>query len=216
MSDETIRGGEDEIIDKVLHDGKAAAGRILDNARRSAESEKRKAETEAGRVRKEIMDQVMRKVATLKSKETAGAHIEAKRILLRSREGAISRVFDTIREELDRLHGDSALYRKGLVNLAVEAVRAIGDTQVTLVLGKDDEALATAEFIAEVAGRLASEGLNAVEIDMVIEPGVAGGGCVARSKDSRIIFDNTFSRRLERVKPSLRSTIVSEVLKSDG
>ncbi len=216
MSEDTSRGSEDEIIGKIMSDGQARAARVLDNAGRSAEGQKRKAEAEAGRVRKDILERVKRKVATLKSKEVAGGHIEAKRILLRAREEAISKVFDTIMEELGNLHQDGPRYTNALVALAAEAVRAIGESEVTLALGREDEALAGKDLVLGIAGRLESEGVPGIKIDVVVDPGVDGGGCVARSKDSRVIFDNTFKRRLERTKPSLRSTIVSEVLKSDG
>ena len=216
MSADIGRGSEDEIIGKIMSDGEARAARVLDNAGRSADGEKRKAETEAGRVRKEMLDQVKRKVTTLKSKEVAGGHIEAKRILLRAREEAISKVFDTIVEDLGKLHQDGPRYRQALVNLAAEAVRAIGESEVTVALGGEDAALAGDDLISDIAGRLQSEGMAGVKIDVVVDPGLGGGGCVARSKDSRVIFDNTFKRRLERMKPSLRSAIVSEVLKSDG
>jgi vacuolar-type H+-ATPase subunit E/Vma4 len=216
MSAEASRGSEDEIIGKIMGDGEARAARVLDNARRSAEGEKRKAETEAERIRKEMLDQVRRKVAALKSKEIAGGHIEAKRILLRAREGAISKVFDTITEELGKFRQDASRYREALVNLAAEAVRAIGEAEVTVALGKEDEALAGSDFVSGIAGRLKAEGVTGIEIGVVVDPAVGGGGCVARSKDSRVIFDNTFKRRLERMKPSLRSAIVNEVLKSDG
>ena len=216
MSEKPSRGSEDEIIGKIMGDGRARADRVLDNAGRSADGEKHKAETEAERIRIEMLDQLKRKVATLKSKEIAGGHIEAKRILLRAREGAIGRVFDTIWEELGKLHEDSPRYSKTLVNLAAEAVLAIGESEVTVALGKEDEALAGGDLVSDVAGRLQSEGLADIKIDVIVDPAIGGGGCVARSKDSRVIFDNTFKRRLERMKPSLRSAIVSEVLKSDG
>ena len=216
MSEKASRGSEDEIIGKIMSDGEARAQRVLDNAKRSVEAEKRKAETEAGKVRKEMLDQVKRKVAALKSKEIAGGHIEAKRVLLRAREEAISRVFDTISAELEKLHRDGTRYRQALVNLAAEAVGAIGEKEVEVVLGKDDQDLADERLVADISKRLDAEGVPGIEIELVVDRSLDGGGCVARSKDSRVIFDNTFRRRLERMKPSLRSTIVSEVLKSDG
>jgi V/A-type H+-transporting ATPase subunit E len=216
MSYETGQGSEDEIINKILGDGKARADRVLDNARRSADSENRKAEAEAERIRKEMLDQVARKARVLESKEIAGAHIEAKRILLRAREEAIERVFKMIREDLDKLHDDTSRYRQALVGLAAEAVRAIGEPEVVLAVGEEDGDLVESGLAKEIENSLASEGSDEVRIEMIVDPKVSGGGCVARSKDARVIFDNTFSRRLEREKPALRSTIVSEVLTRDA
>jgi vacuolar-type H+-ATPase subunit E/Vma4 len=216
MSDHGSEAGGEEIIRKILGDGKARADRVRDNARRTVEAEKRKAEAEADRVSKGILDEAARKAAALKSKEVAGAHVEAKRILLRAREQAIAGVFETVREALDKVRGDTPRYRSGLLNLAVEAVRAIGLPRVNLVLGKEDEALAGPDFAEEVTRRTSSEGPEATHVEIMIDHLVTGGGCMARSEDGRVVFDNTFSRRLERLRPLLRSTIVSEVFKNDA
>lgn len=215
MSEEATGGSGEEIIGKILGDGKARAERMIENAGRSADAEKRKAQAEAEKVRREILERVRRKAAVLKSKEIAGGHIEAKRVLLRAREEAISGVFDTIRQELGKIHRDNARYRKALVNLAGEAVRAIGGPEVTVVLGKEDEVLANEELISDIIEELRSQGIEDIRIETAVDSQIAGGGCLARSMDSRVIFNNTFERRLERMKPPLRSTIVSEVLKRD-
>jgi vacuolar-type H+-ATPase subunit E/Vma4 len=215
MNEKPSRGSEDEIIGKILGDGEAKAARVLDNARRSAEAETRKAQSEAEKIRKEMLSRVGRKAAALESKEVAGGHIEAKRIILRAREEAISKVFDTIEQALAKSREDVPRYREGLITLAAEAVRAIGEEEVTVVLGKDDGDLAGEDLVSDVAARLESEGIRGIRIEVVVDRSLGAWGCIARSKDSRIIFDNTYKRRLERIKPSLRSTIVSEVLKSD-
>jgi vacuolar-type H+-ATPase subunit E/Vma4 len=215
MSEEATRGNEEEIIGKILGDGRARADRVKENARRSADAEKRKAQAEAERIRKESLDRAKRKAAVHRSKEVAGGHVEAKRILLRAREEAISGVFDTIRQELEKIHRDTARYRKSLVRLAGEAVRAIGEPEVEVVIGKEDEDFAVGKLVSDIVEDLGSQGIKGIRIETVVDPGITGGGCVARSTDSRVIFNNTFERRLERMKPSLRSTIVSEVLKRD-
>ena len=216
MTDDRTSGSEEEIIQKILDDGRAQAKRLVDNARRSEESEKRKAEAEAKKVREEIIKQAQTKARALRAKELATANIEAKRELLKAREDAIGEVLGRIAEELARVRERPEQYRQALKNLASEAIAAVGETQVTLKVGGEDKAIADHAFLDEVGAALQAISGDRVEINLEIDPALSGGGCVAISKRGRIVFDNTYRRRLERMKPELRSSIVREVLKADG
>jgi vacuolar-type H+-ATPase subunit E/Vma4 len=207
---------EEGMVEKILSDGRAQADRALDSAQRSVESERRKAEAQAEKARSEILGRAERKTRVLKEKEIATAHIESKRVLLRAREEAISKIFGAIEQELARVREDPAGYRRALRNLAVEAVAAVGVERVLLKVAKEDEALADASFLKDVTAAVDSSTGGAVKFDMRPDPGISGGGCVAVSEDGRIVFDNTFRRRVERMKPQLRALIVKEVLKTNG
>jgi vacuolar-type H+-ATPase subunit E/Vma4 len=207
---------EEGIIEKILGDGEAQARRVVDNARRSEQSEMRKAEAEADKIRKEIVSKAEAKAGTLRSKVIATGHIEAKRMILRAREQAISRVFETIARELEKVRENPADYRKALGNLAVEAITAVGGPEVTLKICKEDQSLADDALLAEISRRAGDETGSETKVTLEIDPGLTGGGCIAVSGRGRIVFDNTFGRRLERMKPALRSVIVREVLKIDA
>jgi vacuolar-type H+-ATPase subunit E/Vma4 len=206
---------EEEIIEKILSDGRAQAERMIASAKRSVEAERRKAESEAEKVRGEILGRVKRKAENLKSKEIASAQIESKRILLRAREQAISKAFTKIEEELSNVRANPTGYRKALANLAAEAVTAIGQPEVRLKLHPDDAPMADETFLSELRQRTEDMTGNEVQALVEADPAISGGGCTALSQDGRIVFDNTFGRRLERMKTGLRSEIVREVLKID-
>lgn len=206
---------EADMIDKILGDGRAQADRALENARRSAESEKRKVEAEAEKARQEILDRAARKVKALKSKDIATADIESKRLLLRAREQAILKVFGTIEAQLAAVREKPSEYKEALRSLAVEAVAAIAMPEVVLRVAKQDAALVDDAFVADVTELAAQCSRDDIRITLDLDPAVSGGGCVAASPDGRIVFDNTFRRRLERMKPTLRSLIAKEVLKGE-
>jgi vacuolar-type H+-ATPase subunit E/Vma4 len=215
MKDDRTSGSAEEIISKILDDGRAQAKRLIDNAKRSEASEKRKAEAEAKKIRDEIMKQADAKARAVRSKELATANIEAKRELLRAREDAITKVLLRIAQDLARVREHPEQYRQALLNLASEAVAAVGGVQVTLRVGVEDKGLADQSFLDEIKAALEAKSGDQVEISLEIDPALSGGGCVAVSKRGRIVFDNTYRRRLERMKPQLRSLIVREVLKTD-
>jgi vacuolar-type H+-ATPase subunit E/Vma4 len=215
MNEQAGSKPEHEIIEKILSDGEAQAKQVTDNARRSEQSEKRKAEAEAKKIRDQVIGQAEAKARTWKSKEVASAHIEAKRTSLRAREEAIAKVFEAIEREVAKLRESPQLYREALVNLAVEAVSAVGEAEARLKVGTDDGDIVDEAFLGEVDRRIEQSLGRSVKIALERDPGLSGGGCAALSADGRIIFDNTFRRRLERLKPELRSVVVKEVLKTD-
>jgi vacuolar-type H+-ATPase subunit E/Vma4 len=216
MNEQPRSAPEESIIERILSDGEVEAKRVIDNAGRSRRSEERKAEAEAKKVRKDVVGQAEARAATFKSKEVASAQIEAKRMRLRAREEAISKVFATIEQGLSEIRQNTREYSQALRNLAVEAVSAVGGSEVKLRICKEDESIVDDAFVRDVKQGVARAVGSEVTIDRVADPALAGGGCIASTSDGRIIYDNTFRRRLERIKPALRATIVREVLKTDG
>jgi len=213
MSEPLDLAPEEGMVDKILGDARSEAERALKNAERSVASERRKAETQAEKARQEILERVRRKVETLKSKEIATAQIESKRLLLKAREQAISGVLEVIEQGLAKLREDPSRYGKALRELAVEAVTAVDLPQVVLRIATEDAAIAGGGFVGEVAVDVKTMSGKDIEIKIETDAGLSSGGCIAASGDGRIIFDNTFRRRLERMRPELRSLIVREVLK---
>jgi vacuolar-type H+-ATPase subunit E/Vma4 len=207
---------EASMIEKILGDGRAQAERLLESARRSAEAERRKTEAQAEKARREILNRAERKIKTLRSKEIATGHIESKRILLRAREEAIAKIFGTIEQELYKVRQQPSEYKDALRNLALEAVAAIGMSEVVLKVAREDKALIGEAFVEDITARVRSGAGRDVKVALEFDPALSAGGCVAASSDGRIVFDNTFKRRLERMRPALRSVIVREVLKTDG
>ena len=207
---------EDGIIEKILSDGEAQARRLIENARRSEASEERKAAAEADRIRSEILAKAQAKAKTIRSKLIATGHIEAKRVLLKAREQAIQKVFDMIEQELAKVRKNQKEYAAALVSLAVEAISGVAEPAVTLKVAREDEALADDEFITQVRERLSEIMGQETKITVEIDPRLRWGGCVAVGAQGRVVFDNTFGRRLERMRSALRSAIAREVLKTDG
>lgn len=204
---------EENMVEKILGDARAEAERATKSAERSIEAERRKAESEAEKARQEILDRIRKKAEALRAKEIATAKIESKRVLLKAREQAIGRVLDKIAEALSQVRADRGEYAKSLQKLATEAVSALDLPKVKVRISPEDAALADSGFVKDVTADVKAATGKDVEIEVEEDEGLKSGGCIAASEDGRIIFDNTFSRRLERLKPELRSLIAREVIK---
>ncbi len=211
----TNSSSEEAIVEKILEDAQKQAKRILDGAERTAESQRKKADSEASKIREQTLDQAKVKAEMLRAKEIATARLEAKRILLDAREGIIRKAFAAIERELARLRKANE-YRETLLRLALEAIAAVGGKQVKLVVSKEDEALVDEGFMTELEQRIAGGSSRAgVEIDLEVAQNLEDGGCIATSPDGRIVFDNTLKRRFERMKPTLRAMLIERLSVKD-
>ena len=214
MTEENNLDPEGAIVERILGDADAEAARLIANAGRAAEAEGLKTQREIEKIEADIRTGWDAKVEKIRMREVSTARIESRRILLNAREEAVSRMFGEIEEGLGHLRENPGRYRESLCRLAAEAAAAIGGEEVVLRFGERDGGLVDDAFVDEVKARL--EGAAAgPRFRVEFESGDNGGGCVATSPDGRIVFDNTYGRRLERLRPELRATIVSELEKSN-
>jgi vacuolar-type H+-ATPase subunit E/Vma4 len=215
MKAETGSAPEHEIVEKILADAQSQAQQAIGNAGKVAEAEAEKARKEGQKIQAEILAQAEDKVEKLKLREVSTANIEAKRIALTAREKAISKVFAQIEQELEDIKKDPDQYRRSLGNLAADAILGVGEPEVVLKVSRADKALVDDAFIDDVRRRVSERSGAQPKVDVEFEPADMGGGCVARSKEGRIVFDNTFRRRLGNMRPRLRSLIVKELMNTN-
>ena len=205
---------EAAIIGQIIGDAEDQARRLIENAGIGVTAEEKKAEREKARFEEDLRAGWDSRVEKIRTREVSTARIEARRLLLNARELAVARVFDEIRAGLGHLREDPGRYRESLKRLAVEAVSAVGGDEVVLRLSERDRGLADEAFtkaVMEASGRAGDAGALKLEFHAVD----SGGGCVAASPDGRVVFDNTFARRLERMRSELRSYIIDGLERGD-
>jgi vacuolar-type H+-ATPase subunit E/Vma4 len=102
---------------------------------------------------------------------------------------------------ITRLRADDPVTRRDhLARLAQEAVHRVGRPAVTLVVAPDDLPFADARWIDEVAA--AAHATLTVAADPAID-----GGCIARSPDGRLSYDNTYAARVRRFEAIWRPAL---------
>ena len=127
-----------------------------------------------------------------------------RQLALESRERWMARV---VALGLDRLRAaDAATRRDDLLYLAGEAAARVGGPAVEIIVAPDDLALADPTWCAQVAGTIGAAVTVAVDAAVT-------GGCIARSADGRLNYDNTFTARTRRFEGAWRSAL-SELLAS--
>jgi vacuolar-type H+-ATPase subunit E/Vma4 len=127
-----------------------------------------------------------------------------RQVALESRERWMARA---VALGLDRLRiADAATRREDLLHLACEAGARVGSPAVEIVVAPDDLALADPAWRVEVAATIGAA--VTVSADAAVT-----GGCIVRSADGRLNYDNTYAARTRRFEGAWRSAL-SELLAS--
>ena len=214
MTDNEGTPPEAAIIEQIIGDAETQAKRLVDNAALGVTAEEKKTEREVAKFEQDVRAGWEDRIEKIRMREISTAKIESRRILLNAREQAVAAVFDEIAAGLGHLREDPGRYRQSLSSLAAEAVRAIGGDEVVLRISERDSGIADDDFIAgvrESAGM--TSGRTHVRVEFEAED--TAGGCIAASADGRVVFDNTYGRRLERLRSDIRTSIVRELEKAN-
>ncbi len=210
MSVTSTPAPEREIVNNILEEAEARARALIETANATAAEETRKLREEGERTSREILEQAEQQALRERAKAAAAARIEAKRLLFQAREEAVESIMREIEKRLNAVQTESTRYRKSLLVLAVEAVKAIGEAEITLTVGKADAACLDEPFFSEVKGNFGNR--SVMQLSRKTDDGLVGPGVRASSRNGRIVFDNTYHRRLERARASLRAQVVKEML----
>ncbi len=196
---------ENRLREAILADARSAAEGIVSKARRSAEKLKAEA-AETNRKAHDAAVEAARDVASKKSgKMAAMTTMDVSRQWLERQEATIDAVLQEALADAEATEGDRR--EASLQALTREAMTAIGNESCRVRVGKAASSVVTADWLAaqaqEVFGAEASA-TYAVELDDSLP-----GGIVFVSEDGRKMFDNTYLRRLERMRSELRLIIVN-------
>lgn len=211
MSEATIPKPESEIVRSILDGADAEVARILEAARAEAEAERQRAREEVDEIRKRILGAAGEEARRFRTREMATAAVEARRMLLWAREEQVSATLAQIEAGLQTITSDPDRYRDSLAALAAEAVLGVGGARVHLKLAERDRALVDEAFAARVKAAVRSNGGGDVDLELEFDRAFTDGGCIASDPEGRIVYNNTYKRRLERERRNLRRAILREI-----
>lgn len=166
----------------------------------------------AGEEAEGIVAQQKAKVAPVleveKRKSIAVAEMEARRRLLEKKEELVEMIFSEAQSRLEEMRGSEA-YKDMIFKLIDDGVASInGD--VIVEFGEKDKGIFTSDFVSFVQSRMIKSLGNFRLQFQCIGDGISAG-VIIKSKDGKMIVDNSFSGRIKRLKEELRGK-VSEML----
>ena len=204
-------GDVESLRNKILEQARKQAAETLDRARRVSERDMVYAKAEADEVISQQRAAIQPMIEAEKKKTMVTAQIKAKRKLLEKKEELVSQAFDEAEKELEKLKGSDA-YMDIILKLIEEGAASI-NSDIIIEYSEKDKDIFTPEAISSIKSRMAKSLTVGTDIQMQFRcvGNIISAGVLIRSADGRVIIDNSFSGRLNRLKEELRGK-VSEML----
>jgi vacuolar-type H+-ATPase subunit E/Vma4 len=204
-----VVGDVEALRREILKQAQEQAAKTLDRVQRVSERDLAYAREEAEEIRSQQRAAVQPMAEIEKRKAAAAAEMEARRKLLEKKEELVSRIFAEAEGGLERLRGSEA-YMDIISKLIEEGIASIGGDAI-VEFGEKDKGIFTPEAISSVESHVAGSLGAEAQLQFRCAGDNISAGVVVRSKDGRVIIDNSFSGRLKRLKEELRGK-VSEML----
>ena len=187
---------------EILATARRECEEIIIRAQQEAEACLAAAETEAGKVRQERLDQAHAEAARRRESILATVPVETGRMRSARIEELLRTVHDEVRRRLKTR--ESLDYRAVVIALAAEAIKRMpGSSFVVKFPAADYAALGegVGEDIARLVGRVP------LRITIANDATVKEGGPVIHDVESGQVWDNSLLSRLDRFWPELRRQI---------
>ncbi|MGQ9608408.1 MAG: V-type ATP synthase subunit E [bacterium] len=202
-------GSLDTIRNEILKQAKEQSLSILDRAQRISERDLEFAREEAEEIIQQQRAKIQPSIDMEIKKITASAEMEARKILLQKKEELVSRIFDEARRKLEEMHG-SDFYINLIVKSIIDGVSTIGN-ELDIEFGEQDKNIFTSEMLSSIESRIKKTLNQNVKLNFKCVGNEISAGIIIKSKDGRVILDNSFSSLIRRLKEELRGKI-SEIL----
>ena len=179
-------------MDQIIHDGQTRADQIMVEAREKAQKEAdeigAKARLDAESIRRSILS----------------SKVRANRLKILDEKNRI--VQDVVHTVEDRLSGivGSSQFDEAAQRFVEEALKAVDTDQPIVRLGFKDASKKNLDGVSKIVPK----GAKLVFEDQPID---GLGGVVASDPDGRVIFNNSFKSRLERLDSQLLTLISSTI-----
>ena len=195
-------GHLDALVERVLQRAREEATAIVERGGKAAERERRRAEQERD-TRQQAAEAALREAAEQRAYSArAEAEQDKRRAAMNAREAAVGAVFAEALQSLQQF--DVPTERRELLReLVREGIRVVGAPATRVRLNQAERELALGpDFPKDIDG-----------VSIVLEEDAldAVGGPVVTDEAGRVIYENTFEARLERMREPLRR-LVAETL----
>jgi V/A-type H+-transporting ATPase subunit E len=177
-----------EICRKIIEDATAQAESILTNARKEKSKILEEANHEAENKKKEALKKNDIEIEKMKQKIFSTLNLEKKKLFLEEKSRFIETALEKVIEIAAEFRKDQG-YKAFLEKAISEGIKVIGEGEVEVLYSGLDEEIIKDDFIKNI---------NGVELQFK-KCDFKDIGVIMQSKDSRLIYDNTFSARFKRL-----------------
>lgn len=204
----SIKNGLVAITNEVLETVLKEAEQTLRNAEKDAEDLLTKTREETAKTSAALIDEAKKKGEIEKKKAESLTEIEIRNRLLQAKEDLVNTVLEKVVVDLhDFIQHDA--YHDYLFALIQEVAGKMGFDTLVIYVNSDDR-----DWLAKGKLDALSKKLG-VQLVLGQKTEKCSGGCVIKTADGKVSYDNTFEKRLQQLKPALRIRI-AKILFEEG
>lgn len=187
----------EELCAKIRQEAEYQCQTLLARAKKEADTRIAEARGEAGRLTDEVRRESEAQIERLKERVFSTLNLGKKKILLEEKSAFADRVIESVKKEAERFRS-SRDYPSFLKRAILEGARVIDQEHLTVLYAPADERTVDANFIRE-AEQLCRSTLNREFSLAAQKADFSDIGIIMQSADGRIVYDNRFAARLERM-----------------
>jgi V/A-type H+-transporting ATPase subunit E len=202
-------GSLETLRDQILKQAKEQAFAVIEREQRIAEHDLEFAKEDADKIKEQQKARIQSLVDTEKRKILASAEMESRRMLLEKKEELVSNIFAEAKTKLEDMRG-SKLYIDAVTKSIENAVDNIGDNLI-VEFGEKDKSVFKKDLISSIESSVSKAVGKNVKLEFKPSGENISAGVIIKSKDGRMIIDNTFSNLIKRLEEDIRGK-VSEIL----
>jgi V/A-type H+-transporting ATPase subunit E len=202
-------GSLETLRDQILKQAKEQASAVIEREQRIAEHDLEFAKEDVDKIKEQQKARIQSLVDIEKRKILASAEMESRRMLLEKKEELVSNIFAEAETKLEEMRG-SKLYIDAVTKSIENAVDNIGDNLI-VEFGEKDKSVFKKDLISSIESSVSKAVGKNVKLEFKPSGENISAGVIIKSKDGRMIIDNTFSNLIKRLEEDIRGK-VSEIL----
>jgi len=202
-----ITPGISAIAHEIITDIQKEAENTLTEAQNQAKETLQTAHKNAQETYHTIITDAKKQAEAEKHKHTSATEVEMRNHLLRTKEELVDKTLNHAIEALKEFT-KTPKYHNYLIELIQTTSEKLAQKNLIVYVNANDKTWLTKELSSiskrlQITLQLAPETLNII------------GGCKIQHVDGKITYDATFNSRLQELKPTLRSQILTTLLGAD-
>jgi len=198
----TTQEGLQALAQRILDDARRQGETIIEEGEAHADLTITQAREEIETTRAQILADAEERAASLRRQAASSARVEAKRVLLAKREELINRTFERAWQQLLQPRPPEQ-YAAVLRRLTVEGAARLGGGMLEIRVNSADRSVLSPETLRTAEDELRQSGIKA-NLYLAEQTEAIAGGVIIAKDGGRMVFDNSFEGRLERMKDRLR------------
>ncbi len=178
----------EEICRRIIEDATSQANSLLINARKEKARIFEEAIKEAEAKKKEILKKNEICIEDMKQKIFSTLNMEKRRLFLEEKGGFVEIILGMVREMAMEFRKEAG-YKEFLEKAISEGIKVVGREDIEVLYSGFDEKIIKEDLAGDIKG--VSPQFKKSDFSDI--------GVIVQSKDSRLIYDNTFSARFKRM-----------------